>query len=143
MTTSPSSQAPYYAPPRPSRSFAKSWAGPRRRYAIDDRLIEIDLGHWNGKTVDEIRTETPEAWDARDADKWGYRVPGGESYRDAAARTREFLLTLTGPTVIVGHGASGRILRGYLCDYNRHDVAHMKTPQDTFWEIRGGREKAI
>lgn len=116
---------------------------PRRRYGVDDRLIEIDLGHWNGKTVDDIRTDDPKGWDRRDADKWGYQVPGGESYADAAARTREFLLTLTGPTLIVGHGASGRILRGYLCNYDRHKIAHMKTEQGVVWELHRGREKLI
>lgn len=116
---------------------------PRQRYMVDDRLIEVDLGDWNGMTVAEINQQDPGVWERREADKWAFKVPGGESYQDAAARTREFLLTLTGPTLIVGHGASGRILRGYLCDLDREKIAHMKTPQDICWELKGGREKAI
>jgi len=34
---------------------------PRRRYRLDDRLIEIDLGRWNGRTHAEIRGDEPDA----------------------------------------------------------------------------------
>ncbi|RFB04176.1 histidine phosphatase family protein [Parvularcula marina] len=116
---------------------------PRRRYGVDDRLIEIDLGDWNGKTVDEINAEDPGVWERRQKDKWAYKVPGGESYADAAARTREFLLELKGPALIVGHGASGRILRGYLCGLDRQGLTHLKSPQDLVFELKGGKEKTV
>jgi len=91
---------------------------PRQRYMIDDRLIEIDLGEWYGKTPDEINTEDPGVFDKRQDSKWDYTIPGGESYADAATRTRDFLLSLQGPALITGHGASGRLLRGFLCGMN-------------------------
>ncbi|MEM9233507.1 MAG: histidine phosphatase family protein [Pseudomonadota bacterium] len=116
---------------------------PPRRYAVDDRLIEIDLGDWNGMTVGEINAQDPGVWERREADKWSFVVPGGESYANAAARTREFLLELKGPALIVGHGASGRILRGYLCGMNRNDIAHMKTPQNIIFELKNGQERHI
>ena len=116
---------------------------PARRYAVDDRLIEIDLGDWNGKTPAEIEAESPGAFAAREADKWGFAVPGGESYAAAAARTREFLLTLKGPAVIVGHGAAGRLLRGYLTGMKRDAVPHLKARQDVVYELAKGREREI
>jgi len=112
----------------------------RRRYAIDDRLIEIDLGEWNGRTHDEIAAEDPGVHQRRDKDKWNFMVPGGESYRDAAVRIREFLLTLDRPSVIVGHGASGRILRGYLLGLKPSRVPHLEAPQDKVLRLAKGRE---
>jgi probable phosphoglycerate mutase len=116
---------------------------PRRRYAIDDRLIEIDLGAWNGRTVDEIAAEDPGVHERRDADKWNFAVPGGESYADAARRIREFLVTIDRPTVIVGHGASGRILRGYLLGLRPTHVPHLPAPQDKVFVMRKGRELSL
>ncbi len=119
-----------------------------RRFAIDDRLIEIDLGVWNGKTPEEIEAETPGAFAEREKDKWGYIVPGGESYKAASARTREFLLELRKhgrrqPVLVVGHGASGRLLRGYLSGMNRDDVPHLKAPQTVLFKLHRGRETEI
>lgn len=116
---------------------------PAQRYAIDDRLIEIDLGDWNGKSQDEIEIETPGAFAAREADKWNYVVPGGESYAAAAARVREFLLTLDRSTLVIGHGATGRLLRAYLTGRKRDAVAHLKAPQHVAHRLARGRETEI
>ncbi len=120
---------------------------PPRRYTVDDRLIEIDLGDWNGKTPEEIEQDTPGAFEEREKDKWAYRVPGGESYEAAAARTREFLieqvLNAKGPTLIVGHGASGRLLRGYLTGRSKHDIPHMEARQDVILRLHRGSETAL
>ena len=116
---------------------------PRKRYTIDDRLIEIDLGAWNGKTPDEIDEEDPGVFDRREKNKWTFTVPGGESYAKAAMRTREFLLELDGPAIVAGHGASGRILRGYLGPWRRDDVAHIPTRQDVVYKLENMRETEI
>ncbi len=116
---------------------------PRRRYAIDDRLIEIDLGEWNGRTHDEIAAENPGIHEVRDRDKWNFAIPGGESYRDAAIRIRDFLTMLDGPAVLVGHGASGRILRGYLLGLKPSRVPHLEAPQDKVFRIVRGRETSL
>lgn len=116
---------------------------PPRRYTIDDRLLEIDLGDWNGRTPAEIEAENPGAFAARERDKWRFAIPGGESYGAAARRTREFLLTLTGPSVIVGHGASGRILRAYLRGLSIRETPHLAAPQDVVHRIERKRETTL
>lgn len=113
---------------------------PVKRYMVDDRLIEIDLGDWNGKTPDEINNETPEIFETREKDKWNFEVPGGESYANAAGRTREFLLGLDSPAIVVGHGASGRLLRGYLGPWKRDEVAHLPARQDVVYKLDKSRE---
>ncbi|MFN0022373.1 MAG: histidine phosphatase family protein [Parvularculaceae bacterium] len=116
---------------------------PRQRYAIDDRLIEIDLGAWNGRTYDEIAAEDPGVHERRATEKWSFRAPGGESYADAAARVREFLTTLKRPAVIAGHGASGRIARAYLLGLKPSRAPHLPSPQDQVFEIAKGGERTL
>lgn len=116
---------------------------PKRRYAIDDRIIEIDLGQWNGKTYDEVAADDPGVHERREAEKWDFRIPGGETYREAAARVRDFLTDLSAPAVIVGHGATGRLLRGYLTGTRPARVPHLAMRQDVVFHIRGGKEREI
>lgn len=119
---------------------------PAKRYAIDDRLIEIDLGHWNGKTHDEVAAEDPGVHERREKEKWAFRTPGGESYAEAASRVRDFLVGLVlldRPAVIAGHGASGRILRAYLIGLKPSRTPHLPAPQDRVFEIASGRERAL
>lgn len=116
---------------------------PRRRFAIDDRLIEIDLGRWNGRTYDEIAAEDPGVHDRREEEKWRFRAPGGESYEEAATRVREFLTTLDRPAIVAGHGASGRILRAYLLGLKPSRAPHLPSPQDKVFAIARGRETTL
>lgn len=113
---------------------------PTRRYSIDDRLIEIDLGTWNGKTPDEINDEDPGVFDRREKNKWDFEVPEGESYAKAAIRTRDFLTTLSGPSIVVGHGASGRLLRGYLTSAKREEIPHLQARQDIVYKLSQRKE---
>lgn len=119
---------------------------PPKRYQIDDRLIEIDLGRWNGRTYDEIANEEPGEMARREGAKWDYAAHGGESYAAAAARVRGFLQTIAdakAPMLIVGHGASGRILRAFLTGAKRDHAPHLPAPQDCVFEIMHGREKML
>jgi probable phosphoglycerate mutase len=116
---------------------------PKKRYALDDRLIEIDLGRWNGKTYEEVAAEDPGVHERREKEKWAFRTPGGESYAEAAARVRDFLTTLDRPAIITGHGASGRILRAYLLGLKPSRAPHLPAPQDRVFEIAKGRERAV
>ena len=113
---------------------------PPQRYMIDDRLIEIDLGEWNGRTPDEVNADDPGIFERRNESKWDFTIPGGESYADAAIRTRDFLMSLTGPTLAIGHGASGRLLRGYLRGLKPEQVAHLPAPQDVVFKLNKGEE---
>lgn len=116
---------------------------PKKRYALDDRVIEIDLGDWNGKTHEEVAAEDPGVHERREREKWRFRAPGGESYAEAAVRVRDFLTALDRPAVIAGHGATGRILRAYLLGLKPSRAPHLPAPQDRVFEIMRGREREI
>jgi probable phosphoglycerate mutase len=61
-----------------------AWGG---ELEVDDRLLEIDYGAWDGLTAEECRKRDPELRAAWEADPWATRCPGGESGSDVAARS--------------------------------------------------------
>ena len=70
---------------------------------VDDRLIELDYGEWDGLPMGRVPAE---AWARWHADP-GFAPPGGESLLDVAARVEEFctetLADERGPVVAVSH----------------------------------------
>jgi probable phosphoglycerate mutase len=101
-----------------------------RSFATDPVLMEAHYGDWEGLTLDEIGVRHPEALHARQADKWGYVPPNGESYAVVADRVAEWLKTLDQPTFVVAHGGILRALIFLLAGLPGHDAPHLAVPQD-------------
>jgi probable phosphoglycerate mutase len=83
-------------------------------YRIDARLTEISFGEWEGLTYDEVILRDPDVVARREADKWEFLPPGGESYRQLALRVGAWYATLERDTVVCAHGGTGRALVGLL-----------------------------
>ena len=81
-------------------------------YRVDERLREIAYGDWEGWTLAELRVDQPERMAAREADKWMFLPPAGESYEMLSERVANWLATVTRPTVVAAHGGVGRVLLG-------------------------------
>jgi probable phosphoglycerate mutase len=82
---------------------------------IDERLIELDYGAWEGKTFDAIMEQDGVNYRAWDADPAAVGPPGGESGQQALARVAPFLESLAarhpeGNVVVVGHKTICRLL---------------------------------
>lgn len=78
-------------------------------------LRELHIGDWEGKTWQELQTAYPQQWQARLDDIVHYRVPGGESLSDLAARVRPALARIVAAHVgedvlLVGHGGVNRVI---------------------------------
>lgn len=74
---------------------------------LDDDLVEVDYGAYEGRTTAEIRRERPR-WDL-----WRDGCPGGESIAQAARRAERVLArarAVDGPVLLVGHGHLMRTL---------------------------------
>jgi alpha-ribazole phosphatase/probable phosphoglycerate mutase len=76
---------------------------------------ELHAGDWEGLTWDELQRLYPVEWQARLANIVNYRIPGGESFLDAAQRVREEVARLLtahpGQNVaLVAHGGVNRII---------------------------------
>lgn len=79
-------------------------------YAIDPQLIEIGFGDWEGLIYDEVMRRDPDIVAKREVDKWLFRPPGGENYKEVAARVAAWYATLKRDTVACAHGGTGRAL---------------------------------
>ena len=102
----------------------------RRRFDTDAALMEVRYGEWEGLTIREIAQTRPEEARARDADKWGFSPPGGESYARLAERIANWLTSVNGPTFIVAHGGVLRALMHLRAGCPGHDAPHLAVPQD-------------
>src|SRR6185436_1480527 len=69
----------------------------------EPRLIEMDWGEWEGKTLVELRAENGEAMASNEAKGLDFHPPGGESPRDVQHRLRPLLADLHDPTIFVTH----------------------------------------
>lgn len=84
------------------------------RYRMDDRLKEMSFGRWEGFTYPELQGREAEALAARDANKWGYVLPDGESYARLQERVRGWYETVDRDTVVASHGGVCRVLMAHL-----------------------------
>ncbi len=97
--------------------IAEHLEAPWRDVRIDERLQEIDVGEWTGRTYAEIIAEQGEIMD-RESGLFSVRPPGGEWYDDVAARLKSWMADTAherGDRLIIMHGISARVLRGLQC----------------------------
>ncbi len=85
-----------------------------RNVRVDDRLQEIDVGDWSGRTYADIESEIGPFVD-RERGLFTARPPGGEWYDDVAARLKSWMADTAherGDRLVIMHGISARVLRG-------------------------------
>ena len=107
-------------------------------YDVDNRLIEISFGDWEGLTPAEIAARGADALAARDRDKWGFTPPGGESYRDVTARVAAWYATATRDTVVTAHGGVARALLAHLNILPHEEAVHADIVHGVVYVFRGG-----
>ena len=89
---------------------------------VDDRLIEIDAGLWEGRFLTDIQNEYPAEFDKWRNHPAEFAAPGGESmadvYERVGAAARDIISEYDGQTVlIVSHGCAIKNLMCYLHGY--------------------------
>ena len=114
---------------------------PSHGYETDDRLKEIYFGLWQTYTMDELRQTHAELVDAREADKFNFTPPLGESYAQVLARVRSWLPYVIEDAVIVCHGGVLRMLEHHFNATPADQVVHLTIPQDEIYKWDG--EKAV
>ena len=106
-------------------------------YETDDRLKEISFGHWEGYTVEEMREIDPEGVASREADKFGFRPPQGESYAQLLERIKSWLPYVTEDAVVVCHGGVLRVLEMILNGTPQEKIMQVTMPQDKIYKWDG------
>jgi broad specificity phosphatase PhoE len=123
LTAAGEDEARALAPPLALHTFAAVYTSPRvraRRTAelagfpdavVDEQLVELDYGEYEGRTTAEIRNERPDWFLWRDG------TPGGESLDDAGRRADAVIAriaNLGGDVLLFGHGHFSRVLGARL-----------------------------
>lgn len=104
---------------------------------IDDRIIEMNFGKFENKTTEELEKEYPEEFRTYRENFNDAVVPGGESYRQVAERTVEFLKEIyqrheaertdfEQTIVVVSHSLVIHAAIGHLLGMSLDDVWHIK-----------------
>ncbi|GAB4392984.1 MAG: histidine phosphatase family protein [Kiloniellaceae bacterium] len=111
----------------------------------DPRLREHGFGAWEGEIYQEVEQIHPEAWRAREADRWHYQVPGGESGALVAARIGAWLAEQSEEArlIVVSHGFAGRVLRGLYSGATPEEMLALPEPQDAVFRLSRGKIVSI
>jgi broad specificity phosphatase PhoE len=107
-------------------------------YATDDRLMEISYGEWEGSTLPEIEARDPGVLERRERDKWDFAPPGGESYRDVAARVGAWYDTVARDTVVAAHGGVARALMANFRILSGEAATHAEVAQGVVYVFANG-----
>jgi probable phosphoglycerate mutase len=100
---------------RQTMEIARAAMGlPVHDYALDERLVELTFGEWEGLTWPEVKAREPAAASWREGDKWRFTPPKGESYAMLAERLEPWVASLEGDAVVVSHGGVARALMAML-----------------------------
>jgi probable phosphoglycerate mutase len=114
---------------------------PAQGYRTDARLREIHYGHWEGELWHELATTDPTGYAAREANRWGWRPTGGESYRDLSERVAHWLCEVDRDAVVAAHGGVMRVLRGLSLALAPGEIFQLDVPQDKVLVIEAGRTR--
>jgi probable phosphoglycerate mutase len=80
------------------------------RYLLEPALMELTFGEWEGLTWPQVETRDPAGARTREADKWNFTPPGGESYATLAERLQPWLESRDADCFVVSHGGVARAL---------------------------------
>jgi probable phosphoglycerate mutase len=113
----------------------------------DSRLLEIDVGQWEGRYYADIVADLGEHIVCPDRRLFRVEPPHGEWFPAIAARLSDWLVSLdpARPTLVISHGITARVLRGILVggeDWHGVPVA-ADAPQGTVFHIRNGVESVL
>lgn len=92
---------------------------------VDERLLELDFGAWDGRSWTQIAWAEVEAWQA---DLLHHAPGGGESLAQLAARVQSFVDDREVPRIAVSHGGWMNALRNVPRGLQRLAAADWPAP---------------
>jgi probable phosphoglycerate mutase len=88
--------------------------GATRSVTVSPGLREINLGKWDGLTMEQVKTKFPGEWEERGLSIAEYRPVGGESFADLSTRVvsifESFSEECEDAVVVVGHAGVNRVM---------------------------------
>jgi len=113
-------------------------AGLEGRLLIDERLIELSIGSWEGKTRTELEALRPEFA----GQPFFMRSPDGEPWDSVAGRVGDWLAEWAErdeDVIAVSHAGAGKALRAIYLGLSLDEARALETPQDAVFRLHGGR----
>jgi broad specificity phosphatase PhoE len=110
---------------------------------------EINAGICEGMTYKNIEKKMPQIYRDREADKYHYVYPEGESYAIMKLRVevgikKTFHLNQhSGNIMIIGHQAVNRMILSHFLYRREEDVPYIYIPQDRFYHIISIQDKKL
>jgi len=110
---------------------------------------EISAGVCEGMTYAEIEQKMPQVFRQREAHKYSYVYPEGESYAamkpriEAGIKKSFFLNRRSDNIMIVGHQAVNRLILSHFLYRRDVDVPYIYIPQDRFYHIVSTQNKKL
>jgi broad specificity phosphatase PhoE/predicted kinase len=110
---------------------------------------EIHAGICEGMTYKSIEKKMPQIYQGREADKYHYVYPEGESYEIMKLRVevgikKTFHLNRhSGNIMIIGHQAVNRMILSHFLYRREEDVPYIYIPQDRFYHIISIQDKKL
>jgi len=104
-----------------------------------DTLDEISSGMCDSMTYDTIARLRPDIKAGRKKDKYNYRYPDGESYRDLIWRARTAIWAIESQqkdTLVIGHRAVNRCIYSYFIHTDTAQIPYIDIPLGKIMRIR-------
>jgi probable phosphoglycerate mutase len=112
---------------------------------IAPQLKEVNFGIFEGLSLREAEKKYPELFWARQKDKWNFRIPHGESYKDAAERILKFLKKLLGKKhkniVLVTHVTIIKILLKLFSNLSMEKIDQIRFPPTSLTILKRKNKK--
>ena len=117
----------------------------RDRIIFDKRIEEFDYGIFEGELKEFCQTQYAEIFQAREADKWWYKIEGGDSYEIVTKRLQLWLNEVKDEKVIVmvAHEMINRALRGLYLNLEHNETLKLRQSNDLVLLLHGNEEKSV
>lgn len=110
---------------------------------IEPRIAEVSLGCWDGMSMYEIDAEFPDALTGSGPYDWYFRSPDGETLEAACSRVSEWLQEASAPAIVVTHGLTSRLIRGFYEQLSTQEMLQLPVPQTGFYQLTNGRSEYV
>ena len=108
----------------------------------DSRLKEVHFGAWEGKTYVEV-FGSEDIDRSKDRLKHYFGSPDGENFAAIESRCRAFITGLDGPSIIISHGITSRVLRGIWLGLSPEAMLDLPIGQGCVYHLNAGREHCL
>jgi broad specificity phosphatase PhoE len=126
---------------RAVHTAAIALAGIAPEITTDTRLREIGVGDWQGMETDQLKASVTEP--LTHMLHYYDHAPNGETFAGLRLRCSEFLDTLTGPTVLITHGITSRMLRLIALDQGTDQLSDLPGGQGIVFHVKDGVQKIL